>query len=224
MEAVLDLHQNLLAKPSLRELVRRGLRWGQVQPMAVLADTPPPPAFAQLWAHSRQGHLPSLRGMYRTDWGDAQRAFVFLNPAGDWLACVTLTPCAPLGWHTELLLRRTDAPIGVLEATLAAAHQALQAEGARFLSLGEVPFVGTGGGFWAQAARWVGNRLRFAYNAQGLYAFKHKFRPHWQPLYLCSTQSIGLLALTDMYFRAGVACLTLAAAWQYLQGTHKRGY
>jgi lysylphosphatidylglycerol synthetase-like protein (DUF2156 family) len=111
---------------------------------------------------------------------------------------------------TELMLRRPDAPGGVMETLFSVAAEQLRVEGVRTLSLNEVPFQ-------FQSARQSGWErlinagalvLHGAYNTEGLRRFKAKFAPQWRPAYLCATPGLSLKLLIDLFAVSG--CLQLA--------------
>lgn len=208
VEAELVLDHDPLDKKSLRALVRRGLRWGNVHEMHPKAAGNALRE-VKIWAHSRHGAEPRLEGWYRIALADASRVFVFRTPAEEILACVTVTRRAVGQWHTELLLRNRHAPVGVQEATLVHIAQTLQAEGATHFSLGEVPFMGSAHAWASRFANWAGRRMRFAYNSRGLWRFKAKFEPHWRPLSLVASKRIGFFALLDLFFVGRVAHLVV---------------
>lgn len=185
-EAILDLSHVPTERRSLRELVRRGRRWGVVRPIGGTEGERD--RFAELYRHSRHGGEPQLRGLFRTALTAETPAYVFESREGRWLGGLTLTRVAPGYLHTEIIARRPDAPVGTMEALIAGVHAARRAAGDRWLSLGEVPFIlpreTTGG--WSRVLRWSGPLQEWVYHARGLYRFKGKFRPHWRPLYLCA--------------------------------------
>ena len=106
LEAQLPPYPELWGKSSLRALVRRGLRHGEVvalDPQAVHSG------YIDFRNHTDLGHRPLLRGMFRNALQDAQRLFVFQTDADKWLGFITLTQNTPTYWHVELMQRRDDA-------------------------------------------------------------------------------------------------------------------
>lgn len=211
-EALIPFHPVFQPRASLRALVRRGLRHGEVSEIGLVPQT-----VTQLYALSgrtRYGHLPHLRYMFRGDPSAAARAFVFVARNGTWLGALTLTAPAPGRWHTELILRDQSAPVGVMEALILETAARLREEGASGLSLGETPFhfpepvrLTVQGQLLQQA----GKRFRFAYPADGLFRFKQKFAPQWETVYLCASGRITLLTLAEL-FRASNCHRLLGAA------------
>jgi len=210
LEAVLPLHHNPLAKASLRELVKRGLRHGRV------TELPLTPEYQQqlehFWAHTPHAG-PRLKHLFRTDPAAMDRLFVLqrLDTApisapdnaqpNAWLAAATLSRLGLTDWHLELMLRRSDAPIGVVEALFMAIHQTLAQEGHRYFSLGEVPFKGPVRDWRTWTLFRVGRSIKFAYNAEGLFQFKAKFQPVWRPVVLATDAPPSLALLTDLFFK-----------------------
>ncbi len=196
-------------KPSLRELARRGRRWGEV---VALDPTPEHrKAMRALWQATVHGSKPQLQCAFRTDFDAMVRGFALVAPSGLWLSAMTLSLMKPGYWHTELLLRRKDAPVGVMEALILGVKAHLRGEGHGWLSLGTVPFMSIADPLHPRACRppWratcqgrvimrLGRWLRFSYDYQGLYRFKQKFQPIWRPLYLCGWPDLPWRILPDL--------------------------
>lgn len=214
-------------KPSVLTLARRGLRWGQVAP--IQPDAANQAKMRALWESTVHGTKPQLQCAFRTDFDASVRGFALVSPAGDWLGAMTLSQVKPGYWHTELLLRHQEAPVGVMEALVIEVKNRLLAEGQTWLSLGTVPFVTLPDPLqragcrypWQAACRGrviarLGRLLRFGYNYRGLYAFKAKFGPAWQPLYLCGWPDLPWRILPDLSLASRHLHLVGYAAWQRL--------
>ncbi len=202
LEAALPPYPELWGKSSLRQLCRRGLRWGEVRELAPAAVSSA--RYTRFIENSNIGHRPLLRGMYRGQPTDAQRCFVFENDDGEWLALVTLTRNAAHRWHVELMQRSLSAPVGVMEATILTLYERLHFENEQHhLTLGEVPFMNTGGGFLSKLTRLAGQAVKPGYHYPGLYRFKDKFKPDWQPLRIVSTKPITPLTMAELMFTTG---------------------
>jgi hypothetical protein len=207
VEAVLALAS--AGKPSVQELARRGRRWGDVRE---LAPTDANRArMAALWEATVHSDKPQLQCAFRTDFDANVRGFALVGPEGAWLGAATLSLMKPGYWHTELLLRREAAPVGVMEALILGIKARLRAEGGQWLSLGTVPFVIAPDPLHRDACRqpWhpacrgrfiarAGRLLRFGYDYRGLYQFKAKFGPDWRPLYLCGWPDLPWRILPDL--------------------------
>lgn len=225
-EAVLDLPWR--GKRSVRELARRGRRHGSVREIPLnpyhqhkltqLIDEAP----------SRQGVR--LQHTERAGFDASTRCFVLETLEARWLGAITLSTVAPDTVHTEMLLRRSDAPVGIMEALITAIAQQLDQEGVRHLSLGNVtpvPAAESEGIFAAhrhpkelwtpsQLAFKVGRAFNFAYNAEGLWRFKNKFTPRWQPSYLCGSPRLSVATVAGLIQATGYPYLVqdrLLAAW-----------
>ncbi len=95
------------------------------------------------------------------------------------------------GWTIDLM-RRREGPTafrGVMEFLIAQAAQAFRAEGAAFISLSAAPLAriadaGTETGGLQRALELLAERLEPFYGFRALLAFKQKFRPRREPVYL----------------------------------------
>ncbi len=208
-EALLNVQGNHFKKRSLRALIRRGNRWGAAREMAM--DSATAKNFADLQHHSRHSSEPQLRYLFRDDFRECQRCFAFVGEKEHWLGSVLLTQNTPGYWHTEMILRARKAPVGIMEALIEHIFVTLQREKQRFLSLGEVPFY-HGTPLTDKKARLIaraGKSLKFAYNYAGLFRFKNKFAPIWQPLFLCSKSRITFPMLLDVFIQSRYAHLVV---------------
>lgn len=121
---------------------------------------------------------------------EGRRLFVaFRGPRVIGFVTLSRVP-ARSGWLTEQFVRATDAPNGTVELLLASAAEAVEKEGATYLTLGIVPLVVQGAAVQSSEPRWLGFSRRWArahytrfYNFRGLMEFKAKFRPEeWTPV------------------------------------------
>lgn len=212
-EAVLDLPWR--GKRSVRELARRGRRHGAVR------EIPFNPIYQgrikQLMktSPSRQGK--QLRYTERTGFDAGVRAFVFESEENQWLGAVTLSRPSPTYMHTEMILRHNAAPVGIMEALISAIAQQLETEGIKQLSLGNVlpvqveMFDTLFGPYRRPNEQWLrskmavrlGRSLNFAFNADGLWRFKDKFQPRWEPTYIVASPGLSLITLAGMMQASG---------------------
>ena len=216
VEAVLKLEEGNMAKPSVVDLARRGGRWGKG--MEVSSTAVNQRQLAQLAQSTAHGAKPQLQYAFRTQFDETTRGFVFVTPKSEWLAAITLSLMKPNYWHTELLLRKKDAPVGIMEALVTEISGRLCEEGGEGetrWSLGMVPFLSIADPLLEQSCKnafsipcrselilRVGRLLNFGFNYEGLFRFKDKFTPEWRPLYLCGKPNIPWPALIDLSIKS----------------------
>jgi hypothetical protein len=166
-------------------------------------------------APSRQGV--QLRHTERADFDESTRCFVFETSAKKWLGAITLSIVNPTYFHTEILLRHPEAPTGIMEALVTAIAQKLTQEDVRHLSLGNVTPLPAeefekiftphrrSNELWNHSylAFGLGRKLNFAYNADGLWHFKNKFSPRWEPLYLCASPKLSWVTVAGLIHAMG---------------------
>ncbi len=211
-EALLHLHENPFQKKSLRLLAQRGKRHGRIREIPFNnTNRRRMEAFKR---QARHGHLPQLQYLFEMELEPHTRCFVLEASCGTWLAGLTITQRGARAWQTELLLRKRQAPAGVMEALIQDVFIRLKSEGNLYWSLGEVPFIRPE--FKLSRTENIlmnsGRPLRFAYNFEGLYRFKNKFSPQWKPVYICANRRIGLVALSLMFFKTNFFRLVFAQA------------
>ncbi len=225
-EAVLDLPWR--GKRSVRELARRGRRHGSVRE---IADSPiHQTRLAQLIRNSPSRQGVQLKHTERSEFDGSTRCFIFETPEHRWLGAITLSTPAPGYVHTELILRHRQAPVGIMEAMISAITQQLAQEGVQHLSLGTVtplPAPESDALFAAyrhpdelwtrsQLSFRLGRALKIAHNAEGLWRFKNKFSPRWEPLYLCASPGLTWATIAGLIQATGYFTLVsnrLMSSW-----------
>ncbi|MEO7369350.1 MAG: phosphatidylglycerol lysyltransferase domain-containing protein, partial [Ilumatobacteraceae bacterium] len=104
----------------------------------------------------------------------------------------------------DLMRRRPDAPNGAMDALFVALIERFRAAGLEKMSLGMVPFAGAGGdSLPARAIRLLYERGERAFNSQGLFRFKNKWQPEWEPRYLVYQRDVDLPRIAAAVARAG---------------------
>lgn len=92
------------------------------------------------------------------------------------------------GWTLDVMRRRCDGFKIVVEFMIASACKVFQAEGARFVSLSGAPLASAGGGRGGAVLDRLLDKLGAAlepyYGFRSLHAFKAKFLPRYEPMYL----------------------------------------
>ncbi len=223
-EAILDLPWR--GKRSVRELARRGRRHGTVHEIEFSSKHQI--KLAQLINDSASRQGVQLRHTERSEFDDSTRCFIFETAEQKWMGAITLSTLAPNYVHTELLLRHREAPVGIMEAIITAIAHQLVLEGVQHLSLGAVtplpaaesePIFAAhrhSNELWtrSQLAFRLGRALRFAFDAEGLWRFKNKFSPRWEPLYLCASPGLSWATVAGLIQATGY----LDFIWDQLLG------
>lgn len=212
-EAVVDLNMPGGVKQSVAELSRRGFRHGSVAEITYSGFHKE--KLRQFVSETARAEEPQLENLYRQGFDKSLRCFVLAAPDERWLGAVTISLRDEACAHTESILRRKDAPVGVMEALFISVMETLKMEGYSRLSLGEVPFVSDGevsdfkvsfdGGLIFRSKYLFGR----SFNYRGLYNFKNKFSPVWVPVYLAAKPGISKRLLLDLYFKSRFHNLTL---------------
>jgi len=208
-EAVVDLYYPDGLKRSVLELARRGGRYGSVH------EVPYSEFYvnkvSRLALDSTHAPEPKLSHLFRTGFEQSTRCFVMETEKGQWLGALTLSIQDESYAHTETILRRKNAPVGVMESLFVSVMSALKDEGYTHLSLGEVPFVSSDtsdtvpelSGSYAKELIFRSKRLlKHSFNYKGLYDFKNKFGPEWKSVYLAAKPAISWRLLIDLYFQS----------------------
>lgn len=168
--------------------------------------------FNLLKSNANHSNKPLLKYLFITDWSPDMLCFAVKSKTNlDWEAAVLLTFNGYSSLHSELLLRKQNAPAGAMEYLILSIFEELQNNHFTEFSLGETPFFYSNENLLKpleKITRSLGRSIRFAYNAAGLYQFKKKFRPEFRPVYLYGYKSISFLHLAELYFASNLAKLT----------------
>jgi len=158
---------------------------------------------------------PKLKYLFNTSFDSNTRCFVMSKSDGTWLGVITVSFSSVDTCHAEMILREKNAPVGVMELLLYSVMTILKREGKKKFSLGEVPFVtpasmddyNKDNSLVRTLQEFVlfrsGHLLRYAFNYKGLFDFKNKFDPEWQPVYICTSSKAPFLSLIDLFYKTG---------------------
>lgn len=158
-----------------------------------------------------------VRYFYRLEPEVEDRCFIARSDAGT-AGIVTMSRYAPDGWHVDLLLRHPEAPPGVMEQLILHVIKVLADDGITMLNLGEVPLVAPSDAQSPappskrelRAARWgaqIAALVAPLYNIAGLYQFKNKFEPIWEPRYYVGIPKLRLRDLKAFGFASGALAI-----------------
>lgn len=104
----------------------------------------------------------------------------------------------------DLMRRRPDAPNGVMDLLFVALIERFRAEGLTGMTLGFAPLANIeGDGLVPRALRTLFEREGTAFNFKGLYAFKAKWSPRWEPRSLVYRSDLELAQLAFAVARVG---------------------
>ena len=104
----------------------------------------------------------------------------------------------------DLMRRRPDSPNGVMELMLVHLIERFRAEGDEGMTLGFAPLANIEGeGIVARTLRAIYERESTAFNFKGLFEFKDKWRPRWEPRYLVYRSDLQLPKVALAVARVG---------------------
>ena len=104
----------------------------------------------------------------------------------------------------DLMRRRPDAPNGVMDLMLVHLIERFRCQGAVGMTLGFAPLANIDGdGVVARTLRAIYERESTAFNFKGLYQFKDKWQPNWEPRYLVYRSDLELPKIALAVARVG---------------------
>ncbi|WP_412541809.1 DUF2156 domain-containing protein [Longispora sp. K20-0274] len=120
----------------------------------------------------------------------------------------------PVGWTLDFMRRGTTDFRGVMEFLIASAALGFKEEGAEFLSLSGAPLArldrGDEPGALQKLLDFTGRTLEPVYGFRSLFAFKAKFQPVYQPMFMAYPDPAALPTIASAIGRAYLPHLTPA--------------
>lgn len=210
-EAIIDLVENPFSKKSLKELVKRGLKYGTVEEIKLSASSIS--NLEKLKSHSAHSKEPQLKYLFIDKFIPETRLFAFIDCEGTWQGAILISNNSSNKIQTELLLRRKSATNGTMEALIYFIYGVLRKENFKEWSLGEVPFIVNPSNLLFLSKPYIinkiGRMLKYAYNYEGLYFFKNKFATRWENIYLCAKPNIKFRHIIMLSIKSNLLSLTL---------------
>ena len=203
-EALLKIQNNHFKKKSLKELIRRGLRQKFLEEIPF--STEMKKRLKNFKLDCSHGKEPQLRYLFNNGFEPFFRLFVLKDENDKWYGAFMLSNKETNFAQTELILRRKKAPVGVMEALIYSIFIKLKNEKYEYWSLGGVPFTVYEDKLFTKEGmiNFIGRRLRFAYNYEGLYFFKNKFNPIWIDYYFCIKPKLTFSVLLKVLIKTNL--------------------
>jgi len=225
LEAVLDLSNGHVEKDSIKKQVKANHKLGHT--IEIVLNNENILKLELLKKQARHGSKPQLEYVFRHVSDHAGRCFVFVDKTNMWQAAISLLKRNQNSYCVEVILKHEQANFGVMETLIHDVFYALKKEGAKALSLNEVPFIHLEKkpqrefNETERLMHMVARVMKPAYNYEGLYYFKNKFNPKWQNVYLCASKPIDAVLLTEMAIKMGFANLAIHEAIQFFTNPSK---
>ncbi|MCF8259373.1 MAG: phosphatidylglycerol lysyltransferase domain-containing protein [Melioribacteraceae bacterium] len=210
-EAVLRKNSTHFEKASLKELIRRGNKKGEIVEKAFSDENIK--KIHGLRLKSPFAKLPLLTNLFNTEFTSDMRLFVF-EQNNEWLGLILCSKNSNTKYQVELILRKQNNPVGIMEALIHHAFEIITNGEINELSLGEVPFTfpSSTQKVFEFFIKIFGKTIGFAYNAEGLFNFKNKFNPVWEDLFIASTSRLNLRLLTALSSKSNFTNLLIYKA------------
>ena len=142
---------------------------------------------------------PSLKNLFLDSLNSKTRLFIYEIAPKKWEGAILVSKNSQLKIQGEQFFRKIDGLNGVMDAILFQIKQTFKEEGYTEFSLGEVPFILDNSSQKFSKTNmllFIGKRIKYAYNYEGLHYFKNKYATRWDDLYICSK---GKLRLWDLF-------------------------
>ncbi len=213
-EAVLHFNKNHFGKKSIKELIRAGKKNNLIEELIFSEDNYY--KLEEFKKHCAHGDEPQLKHFFNDVFRPNNRLMILKNKSGFWLGGILFSCVDDKKVRTDLLLRRKNAPRGVMEALIKGIFDKLKNENYKTWSLGEVPYVVYGSKIFSKEflINFAGRKLRFAYNYLGLYNFKNKFNPEWGTTYICCKPKLSLGTIVKVSWMSNLVKLIIKKAFR----------
>lgn len=207
-EAIIDLSKNPFQKKSLLELVKRGSRHGSFEEIIYCDENKL--KLQEFIKKTSHGSKPQIQNLFALTFQSYHRLFV-LKKNEDWICAIMISYKTKQIMQTELILRYADAPIGVMEKLIFEIFHQLNNEQCDYWSLGAVPFIDFDSKLFSLSwfINFIGRKIKFAYNYQGLFNFKNKFNPIWEPYYICYKNKLSVIQIFQLAQKSNLNKLIL---------------
>jgi lysylphosphatidylglycerol synthetase-like protein (DUF2156 family) len=203
-EAIFDLQYDHFNKKSLKELIRRGNRGKQFEEISFSIEMRD--HLRKFRYECTHGKEPQLKYLFNDEFEPFNRLFVIKDDRNFWYGAFMISHKEKNYAQTELILRRKNASIGVMEALIYSIFKNLKKEGYEYWSLGGVPFTVYEDTLFTKEGviNFIGRRLRFAFNYEGLFFFKNKFNPIWIDYYFCVKPKLTFFILLKILVKTNL--------------------
>lgn len=216
-EAFFNLSYDHFNRKSIKELIRRGFRNRVFEEIGFSEKTKI--ELERFRKDCTHGNEPQLKYLFNTVFEPFFRLFVLKDENQKWLGAIMISIKENNFAQTELILRKKHAPVGVMEALIYSVFNQLKAEGFLYWSLGAVPFTVYEDTLFSKEGllNFIGRRLRFAYNYEGLFFFKNKFNPIWIDYYFCIKPRLTFMLLFKILIKTNLLALIIFKIRQIFQ-------
>jgi lysylphosphatidylglycerol synthetase-like protein (DUF2156 family) len=133
-----------------------------------------------------------------------------------------------VGWTLDFMRRRGDGFRASIDFLIASAALSLQDEGCEFMSLSGAPLArvpapsvaasADANGALDRMLDWLGAALEPVYGFRSLLAFKAKFKPDYEPMYLLYPDAAALPAIANAITRAYLPSINLGQGLTLVRG------
>ncbi len=155
---------------------------------------------------------PKLNYLFLDSLNKRTRLFVYEITPNIWEGAILISKNSALKVQGEQFFRKRNGLNGVMDVILYQISKHLKLEGFTEFSLGEVPFVldiKQSTTSKTKTLNFIGRRIKYAYNYEGLRYFKNKYATRWDDLYICSNGKLRLWDLFGMAKKSNLLSLIL---------------
>ncbi len=160
---------------------------------------------------------PKLRNLFLDELNEKTRLFVYEIYPNKWEGAILVSQNSKHKIQGEQFFRKRDGLNGVMDTIVYQICKTFKNEGYREFSLGETPFIIAQNSTKLSKTNilhFIGKRIKFAYNYEGLHYFKNKYATRWDDLFICSKGKLHFWDLFKMAKESNLLALLLYKAFR----------
>ncbi len=209
-EAIIELNKEIQFSKKSKRRINSLLRRGKVTEVfyseenAKLLEE-----FISCTVHSGK---PRLKNLFLDRLNSKTRLFIYEITPNKWEGAILISKNSQYKVQGEQFFRKIGGLNGVMDTILFHVKNTLKKEGFTVFSLGEVPFIldsNTSRFSITNILGFIGKRIKYAYNYEGLHYFKSKYATRWDNLYICSKGKLRFWDLFGMARKSNLISLLL---------------
>lgn len=209
-EAVIELNKEIKFSKKFKRRIRSLLKRGSVK--EVVCSDENITLLNNFLKSTIHWGKPKLQNLFLDELNDKTRLFIYEISQNKWEGAILVSQNSRYKIQGEQFFRKRDGLNGVMDTILSQICKTFKDEGYREFSLGEVPFVMAQRGTTfskTNILHFIGRRIKFAYNYEGLHYFKNKYATRWDDLYICSKGKLHFFDLFKMAKKSNLLALVL---------------
>jgi len=209
-EAIIELNKEISFSKKAKRRIGSLLRRGTIREVSYSED-----GISQLENFTKTTihcEKPKLKNLFLDNFSEKTRLFIYEIIPNQWEGAILLSKNSTFKIQGEQFYRKKDGINGIMDVLVYRICQIIKDEGYSEFSLGEVPFVAkdeSSNFSKTNILSYIGRKIKFVYNHEGLYYFKDKFATRWDDIFICTNRKLRFYDIFKMAKKSNLLSLTL---------------